>query len=146
MSRFYDRPIKVTLKLSIPLSLEELQGPHLQWGQSSTGSLCELSIISLFPISPLHRGSCFHAVQLKEKDSKHEGDRGGTGHCFSTTVCVHHVSWPLLAFMFCLAESPAPAASVSSLKICVPRRQEMLSPASISDQLRIAVWALLSPC
>lgn len=48
--------------------------------------------------------------------------------------------------MFCLAESPAPAVSVSSLQICVPERQETPSPASISARLSVAARARLSPC
>lgn len=35
----------------------------------------------------------------------------------SLPLSVHHVSWLLLGFVFCLAESPAPAVAVASLSL-----------------------------
>lgn len=69
---------------------------------------------------------CRGAALQKERNS--EWWAGECGDSFPSSVCVHHVSWPLLAFMFCLAEFPAPAVSVSLLKIGVPQRQETLPP------------------
>lgn len=69
---------------------------------------------------------CRGAALLKERNGERWAGERGDG--FPSSVRVHHVSWPLLAFMFCLAEFPAPAVSVSSLKIGVPQRQETLPP------------------
>lgn len=114
--------------------LGQHQRPHITRGQSSTESRCSSSIIS--PPLLFYRGSCFTAALLKERNSEAAGGDGGGGDTFSPCVCVHHVSWPLLAFMFCLAESPAPAVSVSSLKNrCPSEGGDALSSASISAGL-----------
>lgn len=128
MPQYYDWPVKVSLKIPC-ISLKHLgqhQRPHITGGggrvQLEAPVIQVSSLLFSFPLSLLLQGSCFCAALLKEKDRERgEGD-------FSSCVYVHHVSWPLLAFMFCLAESPAPAVSVSSLKVSVPQRQETLSP------------------
>lgn len=147
----YDQPITLTLKPPIPLNISEnIKGhtlqrrPEFKWEPLRS----ERHLLS-FP--PLFSRGLVSAPQSRRRGiaSTQGGKRGAGGvggGSFSSSVCVHHVSWPLLAFMFCLAESPAPAVSVSSLQICVPERQETPSPASISARLSVAARARLSPC
>lgn len=130
----------------IPLNIwGNIKDHTLQGARVQPGATAIQASSLLFPFPPLLQGSCFCTARLKEKDFEQGGETGGGGGggggSFSSCVCVHHVSWPLLAFMFCLAESPAPAVSVSSLKICVPQRQETRSLLCIhfsSAQLSVA--------
>lgn len=76
-----------------------------------------------------HRFRIVNAFGRSEKKNK-----------LSLPLSVHHVSWPLLGFVFCLAESPAPA--VADCCISVPQRQNAPQP-SLSVQLSPAF--LLKP-
>lgn len=53
MPRFYDWPIKVSLKLPTSKYLGENQRPHITGGQGSTGSNCDSSCIAPFPFATL---------------------------------------------------------------------------------------------
>lgn len=124
LDQSYNWPMKLSLKFHrVSLtSCATSKTAHYRGGQSSTESHCNSSIISARLLPPVFGG----AALLEEENS--ERWVVGCRDSFSSSVCVHHVSWPLLAFMFCLAESPAPAVSVSLLKIGVPQRQETLPP------------------
>lgn len=130
MPRFYDQPIKLPLKnpaFSLNIS-GNIKDHTLQEARVQLGTAAIQASPLLSPASPLPR-SCFSAASSG-------GERGEGGGSFSSCVRVHHVSRTLLAPLFCLADSPPPAVFASWLKICVPQRQETLSPPhSISYRL-----------
>lgn len=57
---------------------------------------------------------------------------GGVKNKLSLPLSVHHVSWLLLGFMFCLTESPAPAIAVASLSLKGKMLRSLLSQSQSS--------------
>lgn len=99
--------MKLPIRLNILVDIKEIkehtlqERPEFDW-EPRPSHLHRFS----FPPSPSSPGV---SSQLQRR-----GGGGGGGRSSSSSVRVHHVSRPLLAFMFCLAESPAPAVSASS--------------------------------
>lgn len=77
------------------------------------------------PLNPLLQGPCFCTALLKEKSSKQGGKRRQR---LFLRLCPSCVMAALGFHVLSGWVSPAPAVSVSSLKICVPQRQETFSP------------------